>query len=80
MPVDQPKHRWLVYVGSFVFPFFGLAYGMVELCKPETDARRRGRTCVILGLAAAALVCAGAIAYLALQIKAGLGSLTPLSA
>jgi hypothetical protein len=71
---DVPKRRWLIYAASFVFPFFGLAYGMVEITKPEEEARRRGKTCIILGLAAAVLICVGALAYLAYQIKQGLGA------
>ncbi len=71
---DTPKRRWLIYAGSFVFPFFGLAYGMVEIAKPEATARRRGKTCVILGLAAVVLICVGAVAYLVYQMKQGLGA------
>ncbi len=77
MAERKNKYVWLVYVAAFVFPFFGLAYGALERAKPEEEHRRRGKTCLILGIAATALVCAGGVTWLALGLKSGFGFLWP---
>jgi hypothetical protein len=67
----------LTYLACFIFPFFGIAYGLLESCKVEPEKKRRGKICVALGVAATALVCVGAVAWLALGLKAGFGFLWP---
>lgn len=69
--------RALPYVASFVFPFFGVAYGALEMCKGEEAERRRGKICIVLGVAGLVLVCAGGVVWMALGLKAGFGFLLP---
>jgi len=74
------KSTWrsaLTYAASFVFPFFGVAYGALEMCKGEEANRRRGKICLVLGIAALVLVCVGGAVWLALGLKAGFGFLLP---
>lgn len=69
------RSKWpvvLTFVASFLFPFFGIAYGALETCKGEKADRRRGKVCMALGIAGIALVCAGAAVWLALGVKAGI--------
>ncbi len=74
------KSKWrsvLTYVASFVFPLFGVAYGALEMCKGEDADRRRGKICIVLGVAALVLVCVGGAVWMALGLKAGFGFLLP---
>jgi hypothetical protein len=68
---------WVFYVASFVFPFFGITYGILELCKPEAEHRKRGKTSLILALAAVVLICAGATAYMAWGLRTDFAPLMP---
>jgi hypothetical protein len=70
-------HVVLTFAASFLFPFFGIAYGALETCKGEKADRRRGKICVALGIAAIALACGGAAVWLVLGLKAGVGFLAP---
>jgi hypothetical protein len=67
----------LTYAASFFFPFFGIAYGALEICKGEDADRRRGKICIALGIAAVVLVCVGGVVWLTLGLKAGFGFLLP---
>lgn len=67
----------MTYGASFVFPFFGIAYGALEMCKGEKVNRRRGKICIVLGIVALVLVCVGGAVWLALGLKAGFGFLLP---
>ena len=69
--------RALTYGASFVFPFFGVAYGALEICKGEEAERRRGKICIVLGVAALVLACVGGAVWMALGLKAGFGFLLP---
>ncbi len=69
--------RALPYAASFVFPFFGVAYGALEMCKGEEADRRRGKICIALGVAGLVLVCVGGAVWMALGLKAGFGFLLP---
>ncbi len=74
------KSKWrnaLTYAASFVFPFFGVAYGALEICKGEEAERRRGKVCIVLGVAALVLACVGGAVWMALGLKAGFGFLLP---
>lgn len=74
------KSKWrsvLTYAASFVFPFFGITYGALEICKGEEAERRRGKICIVLGIAAIVLVCVGGAVWLTLGLKAGFGFLLP---
>lgn len=67
----------LIYAASLIFPFFGLAYGMLETCKVEPERKRRGRICIALGVTGMVVVCLGAGAWLTLGLKAGFGFMLP---
>ena len=77
MSERKPKSYWYVYLAAFLFPFFGLAYGVLERSKPEADHRRRGKACLVLGIVAGVLYCLGAAAWMALGLKAGFGFILP---
>ena len=74
---EKNKYGWLVYAAAFLFPFFGLAYGALENAKPEEEHRRRGKRCLVLGTVAAAVLCVGAVVWMALGLRAGFGFLWP---
>lgn len=65
------------YAASFLFPFFGLAYGALERCREEPEANRRGKICLILGIAGLVVACGAATAWLVLGLKAGFDFLLP---
>ncbi len=71
------KFEWLIYIASFAFPFLGIAYGTLEICKPEAARQRRGKLCLALGVAALVFVCAGATAWMAFGLKTDFGFLWP---
>jgi uncharacterized membrane protein len=60
-----------VYVAAFVFPFFGLAYGVLQTAQPEPESRRRGKTCIILGIVSSIVICLGAVFYIVYSVKEG---------
>jgi len=68
-----PKHRYLIYVGSFLFPFFGLAFGVIAQTNAEADYRRTGKICVWLAIISLALVCAGSLTWAGLFLMGGAG-------
>ncbi len=74
MPEKVAKGRWLVYVAAFFLPFFGIVFGLLETAKAEKVSRRRGRWCVALGVAATALICLGALAWMVWALRAGWGA------
>jgi len=76
----EKRPTWLkivTYAACFLFPFFGLAYGALERCREEPAASRRGKICLILGMAGLVVACGGAATWLALGLKAGFGFLLP---
>jgi hypothetical protein len=76
----EKRPTWLkivTYAASFLFPFFGLAYGALERCREEPEANRRGKICLILGIAGLVVACGAATAWLALGLKAGFDFLIP---
>jgi hypothetical protein len=77
MPSRPRRGRWLVYVAAFAFPVFGLAYGILEMTKPEAEHRRRGKLCAVLAVVATVLLCAGAVAYVVYSVKTGLNVAGP---
>ncbi|UCE26332.1 MAG: hypothetical protein JSW52_08200 [Candidatus Coatesbacteria bacterium] len=68
-----PKHRYLCYVGSFLFPFFGLVFGVVAQTNAEADYRRSGKICIWLAIVALVLVCAGSLIWAGLFLWGGAG-------
>ncbi len=74
MPHRLPSNRWLIYLASFIFPFFGLAYGILQSAKPERVHKRMGKWCITLGLVSLVVICAGAIVWMAINIYGGFGS------
>ena len=77
MAKESRGRAFLTYAASFLFPFFGIAYGMLETCKVEPEKKRRGKICIALGIAGIVLVCAGAVTWLALGLKSGFDFLLP---
>ena len=77
MAKESTWRAFATYAGSFLFPFFGIAYGMLETCKVEPEKKRRGKICIALGITGIVLICAGAVAWLALGLKAGFDFLFP---
>ncbi len=72
------RSKWsvfLTFAASFLFPFFGIVHGALETCKGEKADRRRGKICMALGIAGIVLVCGGAVVWLALGLKTGVGFL-----
>ncbi len=72
------RSKWsvfLTFAASFLFPFFGIVHGALETCKGEKADRRCGKICMALGIAGIVLVCGGAVVWLALGLKAGVGFL-----
>jgi hypothetical protein len=68
-----PKHRYLYYVGSFLFPFFGLAFGVVAQTNVEAKYRRTGKICIWLAIVALVLVCVGSLTWAGLFLRGGAG-------
>lgn len=68
-----PKHRYLYYVGSFLFPFFGLAFGVVAQTNVEAEYRRTGKICIWLAIVSLVLVCAGSLTWAGLFLRGGAG-------
>jgi len=60
-----PKYRFLIYLLSFVLPLVGLAVGMVYYIRPQEEARRFGKVCLIVGISALILSCLSLIVWLA---------------
>ena len=77
MATESKGRAVLTYAAAFLFPFFGIAYGMLETCKVEPEKKRRGKICIALGITGIVLACVGAVAWLALGLKAGFGFLLP---
>lgn len=77
MAKESKWRTFATYAASFLFPFFGIAYGMLETCKVEPEKKRRGKICIALGIAGIVLVCAGAVTWLALGLKSGFDFLLP---
>jgi len=71
------RNGWWVYVAAFVFPFFGLAYGVLQTAQPEPEPRRRGKTCIILGMLSSIVICLGAVFYIVYNVKEGFTFLGP---
>ena len=77
MEKRSPWRKILTYATCFLFPFFGLAYGALERCREEPVASRRGKICLILGIAGLVVACGAATAWLVLGLKAVFDFLIP---
>lgn len=77
MSPSTSESHWWKYIAAFVFPFFGLAYGVLQTAQPEVEARRRGKACIILGIVSAAVICVGAVLYIVYNVKEGFTFLAP---
>ena len=77
MPKNSKLRSFLTYAACFAFPFFGLVYGALEVCRGEDVNRRRGKIYVALGITGLVLVCVGAAVWLGLGLKAGFSFLLP---
>jgi hypothetical protein len=71
----QAKHRVLFYLGSFLFPFFGLVFGVVAQTNAETDYRRMGKICIWLAIASLVLICVASLVWAGLFLWGGTGEL-----
>lgn len=70
-----PKYRYLYYAGSFLFPFFGLAFGVIAQTNTEAGYRKMGKICLWLALVSLLLVCAASITWAGLYLWGGAGEL-----
>jgi hypothetical protein len=68
-----PKHWYLYNVGSFLFPFFGIAFGVVAQTNAEAGYRRMGKICLWLALVSLLLICAGSLTWAGLYLWGGAG-------
>lgn len=66
--------RKLVYVAAFLFPFFGIVYGMFETTREDAASRRRGKWVVILGVSGLVTACVAAAMWLILTLRTGLAA------
>ncbi|MCP4229403.1 MAG: hypothetical protein GY771_04560 [bacterium] len=74
MSHNLPRYSALIYIASFLFPFFGLIYGLIQSAKPERAYKRMGKWCIALGLISVVAICVGSIVWMGVNIYGGFGT------